>query len=128
LQHIALEGRCFVLGCNQYVTKSMYPADLEGIEDLDSQPEELCRGGSVIISPLGQTLAGPLYGAEGILYADVQRSAIAEGKFDFDVIGHYARNDIFSFAVNEAPQTRTTDIGEAMPVAAARENAPLSIH
>jgi nitrilase len=62
------------------------------------------------------------------LYADVQHSAIAEGKFDFDVIGHYARNDIFSFAVNEAPQTRTTDIGEAMPVAAARENAPLSIH
>ena len=31
LQHIALEGRCFVLGCNQYVTKAMYPADLEGI-------------------------------------------------------------------------------------------------
>ncbi len=34
----------------------------------------------------------------------------AEGKFDFDVIGHYARNDVFSFAVNEAPQTSTTDI------------------
>jgi nitrilase len=59
LQHVALEGRCFVLGCNQYVTKSMYPADLAGIEDLEDQPEEICRGGSVIISPLGEVLADP---------------------------------------------------------------------
>jgi nitrilase len=127
LQHIALEGRCFVLGCNQYVTKAMYPADLEGIEDLDTQPDELCRGGSVIISPLGQTLAGPLYGTEGILYADLQRSAIAEGKFDFDVIGHYARNDIFSFAVNEVPQTSATDIQTATPIAAVQEDTSLHI-
>lgn len=77
----------------------------------------------MIISRLGQTLAGPLYGADGILYADLQRSAIAEGKFDFDVIGHYARNDIFSFAVNEAPQTSTTDIGEATPIATVQEEA-----
>ena len=105
LQHIALEGRCFVLGCNQYVTKSMYPADLEGIEDVAEAPEELCRGGSAIISPLGEYIAGPLYGSEGILYANLDSQAIAEGKFDFDVIGHYARNDIFRFSVNEMPQT-----------------------
>lgn len=117
LQHIALEGRCFVLGCNQYVTKAMYPADLEGLEDLADAPDELCRGGSAIISPLGECLAGPLYGAEGILYADVTSSAIAEGKFDFDVIGHYARNDVFSFAVNEAPQTSAADIRDAEAVA-----------
>jgi nitrilase len=94
----------------------LYPADLEGLEDLADAPDELCRGGSAIISPLGAYLAGPLYGAEGILYADLSSSAIAEGKFDFDVIGHYARNDIFSFAVNEAPQTSATDIRDAEAV------------
>ena len=57
MQHIALEGRCFVLGCNQYVTKSMYPADLEGLEDLDSQPDELCRGGSAITAAAVNALA-----------------------------------------------------------------------
>lgn len=103
LRHIALEGRCFVLGCNQYATKSMYPADLEGIEELADQAEELCRGGSAVISPLGEYLAGPLFGSEGILYADLERSRIVEGKFDFDVVGHYARDDVFRFAVNEAP-------------------------
>ncbi len=104
MQHIALEGRCFVLSCNQYVTKAMYPADLEGLEDLDAAPEELCRGGSAILSPLGQYLAGPLYGAEGILYAELARIALLGAKFDFDVIGHYARNDVFRFSVNEEPQ------------------------
>ncbi len=117
LQHIALEGRCYVLGCNQYVTKAMYPADLEGIEDLAAMPEELCRGGSAIISPLGHCIAGPLYGAEGILYAELAQSVIAESKFDFDVIGHYARNDVFQFAVNETPQTCAADVAGAETIA-----------
>lgn len=101
LQHIALEGRCFVLGCNQYVTKSMYPADLEGIEDLDGLPEEICRGGSVIISPLGEVLAGPLYGREDILYADLDLAQVVRSRFDFDAVGHYSRPDIFQLHVDE---------------------------
>ena len=95
LRHIACEGRCFVLGCNQFVTKEMYPPDLDGIEDLAGQPEVLCRGGSAIISPLGDVLAGPLYGEEGILYADLDLGEVARGKIDFDVVGHYARPDVF---------------------------------
>jgi nitrilase len=77
LRHIALEGRCFVLGCNQFVTKEMYPQDLEGLEDLAGQPQILCRGGSAIISPLGDVLAGPLYDEEGILYADLDLAEVA---------------------------------------------------
>ena len=103
LQHIACEGRCFVLGCNQYVTKSMYPADLPGVEELANQPEEMCRGGSAIVSPLGKVLAGPLYGQEGILYADLDMAEVAQSKFDFDVTGHYARPDVFQLIVNEQP-------------------------
>jgi len=103
MQHIALEGRCFVLGCNQYVTKSMYPPDLEGIEELANLPEEMCRGGSVIISPLGKVLAGPLFGEEGILFADLDMAEIAQSKYDFDVVGHYARPDVFQLIVNEKP-------------------------
>ena len=103
LQHIALEGRCYVLGCNQYVTKSMYPADLPGIEDLENKPEVMCRGGSAIISPLGEVLAGPLYDQEGILYAEVDPAEVVRARLDFDVVGHYARPDVFQFAVNEQP-------------------------
>jgi nitrilase len=103
MRHIALEGRCFVLGCNQFVTKAMYPDDLEGIEELEGQPEVMCRGGSVIVSPLGEVLAGPLYDEEGILYADLDMGEVVRGKFDFDVVGHYARPDVFKLVVNEGP-------------------------
>lgn len=105
LKHIALEGRCYMLGCNQYVTKAMYPADLPGISDLANQPEVMSRGGSVIVSPLGEVLAGPLWGEEGILTAEIDLDLIAKSKLDFDVIGHYSRDDIFSFSAKGQPET-----------------------
>lgn len=105
MKHIALEGRCYVLGCNQYVTKDMYPTDLPGLGDLASQPEVMSRGGSVIVSPLGEVLAGPLWGGEGILTAELDLDLVAKSKLDFDVIGHYARPDIFSFSAKGQPET-----------------------
>ena len=104
LRHIACEGRCFVLGCNQFGTREMYPPDLPGIEELEVQPEVMCRGGSAIISPLGEVIAGPLYDREGILYADLDMGEITRSKFDFDVVGHYARPDIFQLIVDERPK------------------------
>lgn len=102
LRHIACEGRCYVLGCNQFVTKDMYPTDLVGIDDLDQQPQIMCRGGSSIISPLGEVLAGPLYDQEGILYANLDLAEVVRAKFDLDVVGHYARPDVFQLSVNES--------------------------
>jgi nitrilase len=103
LRHIACEGRCFVLGCNQYVEKAMYPADLAGLEDLAEQPEVMCRGGSAVISPLGEVLAGPLYGREGTLYADLDLSEVIRARYDLDVVGHYGRPDLLRLVVNRPP-------------------------
>ncbi len=104
LQHIALEGRCFVLGCNQYVRRDMYPPDLELQDELDAWPETLCRGGSAAYGPLGDLLAGPLWDEEGILLVELDMTAIARSKFDFDVVGHYARPDVFRLQVDEEPK------------------------
>jgi nitrilase len=104
MRHIACEGRCFVLGCNQYVTKDMYPTKLETYEELEDQPDVMCRGGSIIVSPYGEVLVGPLYDQEGILYAELDMSEITKAKVDFDVVGHYARPDIFKLQVNDEPQ------------------------
>ena len=103
LQHIALEGRCFVLGCNQYVHRDMYPTDLDVEADLEQWPETLSAGGSAIYGPLGEQLAGPLWNEEGIVFADLDMSAIPRSKFDFDVTGHYARPDVFRLSVDESP-------------------------
>jgi nitrilase len=111
LQHIALEGRCFVLGCNQFVTRDMYPDDLEIKEELEAWPEVLCRGGSAIYGPLGDGLAGPLWDEEGILVAELDLGEIARSKFDFDATGHYARPDVFHLWVNQE-QLRPVDLDE----------------
>ncbi len=64
----------------------------------------MSRGGSCIVSPLGEILAGPNYESEAILVADLDLNQIAQGKFDFDAVGHYARPDVFSLAVDELPK------------------------
>lgn len=95
LRHIACEGRCYVLGCNQFVTKAQYPGDLRA--ELEGQPDILCRGGSAIIDPYGNYLAGPVYDQEVILYADLHPDELIKAKMDFDVAGHYHRPDVFDF-------------------------------
>jgi nitrilase len=102
MRHIALEGRCFVLTANQYITRGAYPRDYECAFG-DDPATVLMRGGSAIVGPLGEVLAGPDFAGETILYADIDPAHIARGKFDFDVAGHYARPDVFSLVVNEAP-------------------------
>lgn len=84
MRHIALEGRCFVLSACQY------------------SASQKIGGGSSIIGPLGKVLAGPNYEGECILTAEIDVGEIAEGKFDLDVVGHYARPDVFRLEVNEA--------------------------
>jgi len=61
----------------------------------------LIRGGSIIVNPLGHILTGPDYSGEKILTADLDPGEIAEGKFDLDVVGQYARPDVFRLEVNE---------------------------
>jgi nitrilase len=112
LRHIACEGRCFVLGCNQFVTKEMYPADLCGVKELKDHPDIICRGGSTIISPLGKVIEGPLYGRAGILLADLDLAETIRARFDFDVVGHYARPDVFQLIVNERPSSPVVRIPE----------------
>lgn len=103
LTHIACEGRCFVLGCNQYLTKEHYPADLRK-KLQTNHPSLPSSGGSVIIGPMGRILAGPSYGKEDILTAEIDHREIVKGKMDLDVIGHYAREDVFELTWKKKPK------------------------
>lgn len=103
VQHIALEGRCFVLSCNQFCRRSDYPTEYDA--EFPNDPETvLCRGGSCTVDSLGQIIAGPDFEGEAILCTELDMGEIARGKFDFDVAGHYARPDVFRLHVNEQPQ------------------------
>ena len=103
MQHVAVEGRCFVLTSCQFLKRSDLPADIpNGISD---DPDTiLMRGGSAIVDPFGRVLAGPCFNQEAILCAELDLDEIARGKFDFDAVGHYSRPDVFQLKVNEEPQ------------------------
>lgn len=103
MQHVALEGRCYVLSACQHIRRGAFPADFECA--LGDDPETLLmRGGSLIVSPHGQILAGPDFSGETILYADIDLGEVVRGKYDFDVVGHYARPDVFRLIVDERPR------------------------
>jgi nitrilase len=70
------------------------------------EAEEICSGGSVIVSPMGEVLAGPLFGSAGVITAELDLADIIKSKLDFDPIGHYARPDIFDFKVNNQPEIK----------------------
>ncbi|MCH8620249.1 carbon-nitrogen hydrolase family protein [Undibacterium sp. TS12] len=102
--HIAYEGRCFVLSACQYLTRDDCPQDYECIQGV-APDMPLIKGGSVIISPLGQVLAGPIYGSEAIISAEIDMDDIVRGKFDLDVVGHYSRPDVFELKVDTNART-----------------------
>jgi nitrilase len=101
MRHIALEGRCFVLSACQYITRCAFPDDYDAIQG-DEPDTVLMRGGSLIVSPLGEVLAGPNFDGECILTADLDLDDITRGKYDFDAVGHYARPDVFRLLVDES--------------------------
>ena len=107
MQHVALEGRCFVLTACQVIRKKDFPATVR-VSLGDSPDAVLMHGGSAILSPFGKVLAGPVFDAETILTARLDLDDIGRSKFDFDVVGHYSRPDVFQLIVNHAPTPAVT--------------------
>ncbi len=111
MQHVAIEGRCFVLSCNQYSVRSDFPDDFPCILG-DAPDTVISRGGSCIVNPFGEIIAGPDFEGETILTAKIDRAQIARGKFDFDVTGHYARPDVFRLIVDERKKSPVVTIAD----------------
>ncbi|MBP7140965.1 MAG: carbon-nitrogen hydrolase family protein [Opitutaceae bacterium] len=99
MQHIALEGRCYVLSAAQFIRRREFGDNYRSV--LVKNPDEaVMRGGSVIVGPLGEILAGPVFDEATVLYAELDNAKLVKSKMDFDPIGHYARPDIFSLKVD----------------------------
>jgi len=103
MQHIAAEGRCFVLGCNQFNRRRDFPKNYRTAFG-DSPDTVISRGGSCIVDPFGKFLAGPNFEDETILIAELDRSQLPKARFDFDAVGHYSRPDIFRLIVDDQPK------------------------
>lgn len=112
MRHIAYEGRTFVLSACQYMTRADAPEEY-ACHQGNNPDTVLIRGGSVIVNPLGEIIAGPIHDREAIITADIDLDDVIRGKYDLDVAGHYARPDVFSLRVNDAPQCPVSFSGPA---------------
>lgn len=98
MRHIAHEGRMFLVSACQ-VQPSPRALGID-VPHWDAE-RPLIQGGSVIVGPYGDILAGPLRNETGLLTARIDREELVRARYDFDVVGHYARPDVFSLTVDE---------------------------
>ncbi|GAA0477815.1 nitrilase [Parasphingorhabdus litoris] len=112
MQTIALESRAFVLSACQYLERGMIGLDKDQFDAVQGNDSAtvLINGGSCIIAPSGEVLAGPVFGEETVLTAEIDLDDRTRGKFDMDVAGHYARPDVFELKANiDAQKNVRTD-------------------
>jgi nitrilase len=79
--------------------RSLAPQSYAPIQGDDPKTVLIC-GGSCIVDLLGNILVEPDFTGEAIKLAEIDRRLIARGKYDLDVVGHYARPDVFKLSVD----------------------------
>jgi len=114
-RHYAFEGRTFVLAVGTVLRKRDLPTDLELLREIPGEPDDLIqRGGTAIIGPDGEYLAGPVWDEEAIITTEIDPGLAVEERLTFDAAGHYNRPDVFNFRVNRGPRhVAETEVVEA---------------
>lgn len=101
IRHIAIEGHCYVINVNQYVTKDMYPDNLHCPDEIAKLPDDILTGGSCIVDPFGHYVAEPVWDKEEIIYVDIDMDQVPLSRMEFDVTGHYSRPDVLELIIHE---------------------------
>ena len=97
-RHYAFEGRCFVVAAGGIMRRSDLPRELEIAGNNEGDDGEfILNGGSCVIGPDGQYVAGPAFCSEVIILARINLERIREESLTLDVTGHFNRPDLFGF-------------------------------
>lgn len=101
IRHIAIEGHCYVINVNQYVTKDMYPDIFHCPDEMAKLPDKVLTGGSCIVDPFGHYVKDPVWDKEEIIYIDIDMDKVPLSRMEFDGTGHYSRPDVLELVIHE---------------------------
>jgi nitrilase len=105
MQHIAREAGCWVVSCGSAFRGCDIPEGFPGRAELFPNPDEWVNpGDSVVVAPGGKVAAGPLHEEQAILYAEIDLERVGMARRSLDVVGHYARPDLFQLHVDTRPR------------------------
>lgn len=113
MRHIAYEARCFLISACQFQPPATSALGRPITLRDRAEDAAMIGGGSMIVSPLGEVLAGPLIGAEGLIVADIDRDDVIRARFDLDVVGHYARAELFEAKIPAQAMSSTAETAAA---------------
>jgi amidase/nitrilase len=105
-RNYAVDAQCFVVSANLLLTMDDIPDDFPFKKQINYVGEGqddfvcFCCGGSHIVNPFSEFIAGPVFGEETILYADCDFDLIKAAKVQIDSMGHYQRWDIANIQFN----------------------------
>ena len=101
MRHIAREGGMFVISVCQAFRMDDIPDQYDFKNLYSGKRKWINVGNSCIVNPRGEIIAGPSKNKQEILYAEIDLSLITKSKRMFDVVGHYARPDVFKYVINK---------------------------
>ena len=109
MQHIAREGGCWVLGsgCAFQGARHRRTRCRARRSCIPNADEWINPGDSVGRRAGRQDRRRPAARDAGILYAEIDLERVGMARRSLDVVGHYARPDLFQLRVDRRPQRRS---------------------
>lgn len=101
IRHIAIEGHCYVVNVNQYVTKSQYPDWIHDRSEVEALEDGVLTGGSCVVDPFGHYVNEPVWDKEDIIIVDIDMDKVPASRMEFDGTGHYSRPDVLELKIHE---------------------------
>ncbi len=112
MQHIAREGKCWVLSCGVALERKDLPKDFPSLNELYPEDEHWINpGGSVIISPKGEIVSGPLSKEKADIIITIDVELAIHARRALDVAGHYSRPDVFNLQIDKSRRSAVSFTG-----------------
>ena len=97
---IAMEGRIYVISASGVLRPGDIPDEFPLRQQIVEGRKVINDGGSMIVSPDGSIIAGPVLDEECILYAEVEEERVMAEHLKRDPAGHYSRTDVLRLHLN----------------------------